>query len=208
MIKIKITMRKDGREVKSFLDSKNRRVRVGSIQNYAQARKLTELALYAIQLQREQAAQALGSDGAPMKSLKSGYAQWKEKVGLQPKRDLYGLGGLVLSSRAKSKKYLRSGNATTRAESGGRGHMLDDIRINSVSDTAVTFGITTSASRTKALANEQKAPWYGLSPENTRRMILRMAQAFGSTTADILVAAGLASANAVAGAGRFLKKVA
>lgn len=209
MIKLNIKMTKDGREVTSFLDSKGRRVRVGSAsQDWVKARQLTELALYAIQLQREQAAAMIGSDGGQMPALKSRYAVWKEKVGLNPKRDLYGLGGLVLSSRAKGKKYLRSGNAITRAASGGRGHMLDDLRINYVGDKQVTFGITTSASRVKALANEQKAPWYGLSPANAIKMNLRMAQLFGTGVGEYLLSVGLAGASAVASAGRFLKKAA
>lgn len=200
MIKLKVTLRKDGQVVNSFRDTQGRRVRISDPArlNWTTARKLTELGLYWIKLQREQALAGLGSDGSPMPALKPRYQEFKAKVGLEPKRNLYGLGGVVTTTSATgTKRYLRSGTAAVRAGAGGRGHMLDDIRINSISDTRVTVAITTRASKTKAAANQKKAPWWGLGPVAYRKFRDRAFFVLGITVADQLFTLGLIGATAL-----------
>jgi hypothetical protein len=190
MVKLKITMRKDGRQVTSFLDSKGRRVRTanGTV-NWTQARDLMELALYAIQLQREQAAAGIGSDGSQMPPLKQPKTKFVARVSgratfaRKTVRDLYG--------------------------PGKGGHMLDDIRVNYIDDRQVKYAITTRLSRIKANANETKAPWWGLSPASQQKLGLRMAEIFNVSVASTLVSLGLATASAVSSsANRLFRKAA
>jgi len=187
MIKLKINMRKDGQQVARFRDTKGRLVRTSAGQvNWVQARQLMQLALYGIKLQREQAADGLGSDGLPMPPLKSGPRRFIQRV----------------NGQAQFAKKLRNLYGP-----GKDGHMLDDIRVNYVDDKRVQFAITRRPSRIKALANEQRYPWYGWSPASVRKLTARAAEIFGTGVAEYIVSLGLASANAVASSGRFLRRI-
>lgn len=190
--------------------------------NWVRADQLAYLAAYGIELQQEQLDAGLGSDGAPMPPLhETGrlttffverrnkkaifeslpYPQAKIKLGLKPIRDLYGPGGSStyykdLSPRAKA-LLMRHGivppprvKRTILA-----GHMRDDIRINYVDDRQAKIGITTTASRIKALANERRAPWWGWSPASMAKMNAAAAGIFNVGLGEHLVSVGLASSN-------------
>lgn len=152
-----------------------------------------QLGKFAIQTIRERVAKGLGSSDQAMPALKnpgrkmrwsisqkkqveygssdSGYPAFKRRLGLKPIRDLYGPGGLVVSYRTGNKRYTRSGTKASRAAHGGRGHMLDDIRVTYVDEASCKIDISNSASRVKARANEKRAPWIGFSP-NDRKTIM------------------------------------
>jgi len=154
--------------------------------NWVVAQQLRELAEYGIQLQKEQAAAGLGSDGAPMPPLKSSSRRVfaSRQNGVAQFRTL----------RGKTLRDLRTDGAGT-----GGSHMLDDIKINFMSDKQCTYGISTRLGRIKALANEQKAPWYGWSPDSVRKMTIRAGEIFGTGMAEALISMGLAGANALTG---------
>ena len=46
------------------------------------------------------------------------------------------------------------------------GRMLDDLKIQSVSESSVRMDITTALSRIKARTNEQRSPWLSFSPSD------------------------------------------
>lgn len=182
MVKLRITKRKNGSE-SLWYKSAQGRVRVGSAsQDWVKARDVMALGTYGIELQREQCAAGLGSDGMPMPALRPKYAPWKRKIGKSGIRDLYG--------------------------PGKDGHMLDDIRVTYISDSECRYGITRKSSRDKARGNENRAPWWGWSPASVQKLAQRASEIFGMSTADFLISMGLATANAVSNAGRFLRRAA
>lgn len=199
---IKITMRKDGRQVARFRDSQGLvRTSTGPV-NWMRAEQIKQLADYGIALQVAQARAGLGSDGQQMAPLKTGsgravfvasvngkrqfarktYADWKSAHGLQPVRDLYG--------------------------PGKGGHMLDDIRVNYLDDQQATVAITTRTSRDKARGNERRSPWWGWSPDSVRKITAAAAEIFQTGVAEHLYAMGLIGANALAEAKRLWRKAA
>jgi len=203
--KIQITLKKDGRQVAWFRDTAGRvRTSTGSM-NWTRAEQIRDLANFGILRQLAQLDAGLGSDGQPMKPLAAGYAQWKSKVGLEPKRNLLGLGGLVKTVNPKTgaKRILHSATHMS-----GRGHLRDDIRINQVDDRQATISITNTASRNKARGNERRAPWWGWSPESARQMTARAAQIFQTGVAEYLYTMGLIGANALSEAKTMWRKVA
>jgi len=115
--------------------------------------QMARIANYGIGLIRARVAQGIGSDDSPMPPLqvkvsrsgkRYGYAVIKQRRGLGTTRNLYGLGA--------------------------DGHMLDGIRVTYSDDQRASIDITTRAGRTKALANEQRAPWYGWSPSDMEKL--------------------------------------
>jgi hypothetical protein len=227
VIKLRFTKKKDGREVAWYRDSMGRRVGTRAGSNWTQARQMMTLALYGIQLILDRTAKGIGSDDAYMPALKqpkrktrwsisqkkvveygtqdTGYPAFKRKLGLKPVRDLRGPGGQVAtrSDTTGRKWYLRSGSLGARTRvtglSGERGHMLDDIRVNYVDDKRVTIDISTRASRIKARANEERAPWWGWSPSDMRKLMSRAAEIFPMGIAERLYSLGLIAANQVGG---------
>jgi hypothetical protein len=199
MPQIKITTRKDGRQVARFRDNQGLvRTSTGPV-NWTTADKIKQLADYGIALQVAQARAGLGSDGQQMGPLKSktwakkqadgtwlrgdrpAYAQAKTKLGLNPIRDLYGRG------------Y--------------GGHMLDSIRVNYLDDKKAGFAITTKVSRDKARANENRSPWWGWSPDSVGKIAAMAAEIFQTGVAEHLFSMGLIGANALAESKRLWKKV-
>lgn len=187
------------------------------------AEQMAWLANYYIELQQEQLDATLGSDGQPMPPLKSsrrtrwskkqqkwveyglakpeyGYAGQKMRGGLQPKRDLWGPGEESTYYQKLSKKGqnlaqrwgLRVSRGTKKSLAAG--HMRNDIRINYVDDRMAKVSITTRASRIKALANERKCPWWGLSPASVRKFAVAQAGVFGGAMEDYLINVGLIEA--------------
>lgn len=115
--------------------------------------QMTRIANYGISLIRARVAQGIGSDDTPMPPLqvkvsrsgkRYGYAVIKQRRGLGTMRNLYGLGT--------------------------DGHMLDGIRVTYADDQRANIDITTRAGRTKALANERRAPWYSWSPSDIEKL--------------------------------------
>ena len=190
--KIVVKFYKDGRQVARFRDAQGLvRTRVGPV-NWTRAEQVKQLAEYGIALQVGQARAGVGSDGQQMPPLKGGgshsvfvarvggratfarktYADYKAAHGLSPVRDLYG--------------------------PGIGGHMLDDIRINYLDHKKATIAITTTKSRQKARANEQKAAWWGWDQQSMKKLSEFSAQLFGATVADRLFELGLIGASSLA----------
>lgn len=138
-----------------------------------------ELGNYAIKVIRDRLAKGIGSNDQPMPPLTASQQAFKRRLGLQPIRDLWGPGGIVVSNRGGKKRYLRSGTASIRGLRGGRGHMLDDLRVNGVSESGVSIDITITASRQKARANERRAAWIGFSPNDRRLILAKFRELFG-----------------------------
>ena len=113
----------------------------------------------------------LGSDDTPMAALstktsavksqgkvvriRSGYAGWKAKKGLNPFRDLWGTG-----------------------QQGG--HMLDNLSVRQATPGSARIAFTSKHQREKALANEQRAPFLGWSPSNVADVMKAASEMFRS----------------------------
>lgn len=188
MPQIKITLKKDGSQVAWFRESKGRvRTSAGPV-NWAQADQLRQLADYGIQLQLDQCARGLGSDGTAMPPLKQAKLQFAGRTNGRAQ------------FTAKTLRDLRG--------PGRDGHMLDDVRINYLDDQRVTFGITRRSSRIKAAANERKAAWWGWSPESVQKLTAKAAELFQTGVAEHLYAMGLIGANALMQAKTTLRQAA
>jgi hypothetical protein len=234
MIKLKVTTKKDGTEVAWYKDFLGRRVRIsmraqtGGL-DWNRTREMMGLGLYWIQLMLDRTKDGIGSDDAPMAALgfgkqkqrysksgrrmvnygsKQSYAAFKMRVGLQPIRDLRGVGGVVKSvDSGGSKRYRRSGTVASRALTRGRGHMLDDIRVIYADDTRCQIGISNSASRVKGLANEQRAPWWGCSPSDVQKMFTEMARVMKMTLYDLAASIGITGAAQLLDARKWVGRV-
>ena len=200
---LSFTKKKDDRIVNWFRDNQGRVRTSNYAVNWVKADQIRELADYGIRLQIEQARAGLGSDGSPMPPLKGGggraifvsasggkarfqyqgYAALKSARGLQPIRDLYGLG-----------------------DKGG--HMLDTIRVNYLDDQRATIAITATDARNKARGNENRAPWWGWGPDAVQKLGAEAARIFQTGTAEFLLSMGLIGANALAQAKSVWRKVA
>ncbi len=191
-IKIEAKLRKNGREAFWFKDTLGRRVGTRSQDiNMVKAEQLAWLANYYIDLQQEQLDRGIGSNGTPMPRLSGGsfakfkdnskggrsfaerksfgYVGQKKKFGGKPIRDLFG--------------------------PGIKGHMRDGIRINYLDDRMAKVSLTRKSDRDKALANERRAPWWGLSPVSKQKMASAMATIYGGAVADYLSQIGLVDVN-------------
>lgn len=116
----------------------------------------------AIRTIRDRVARAQGSDDSPMPALsgrgsavtrdgkflrqRPGYREQKQRSGGKGIRDLYGTG--------------KQG-----------GHMLDALRVTEAGPSYVKMSITTRWGRIKARANEQRAPWFGFSTKDGRKVL-------------------------------------
>jgi hypothetical protein len=203
---------------------------------WIRAEQMLDLGNYGVQLMIDRVSKGIGADDAAMPPLKvrgeskrwstsqkklavynnrdTGYPAFKQRLGLKPIRDLYGPGGLVLvtkmdkaTRRITSSRYLKSGTALSRGfSSDHKGHMLDDIRVTYVDDNRCKIDITTTASRTKARANENRAPWWGWSPSDIMKLSNRFAEVFRMRAADRLFTFGLIGANALANSVSWYRK--
>lgn len=165
----------------------------GSREAFLSSQLWQKLGEYAITVIRARLALGIGSNDQAMpplkrprnaKSIDAGYPGFKRRLGLKPIRDLYGPGGLVAQSRNGKKSYLRSGSSASRALIGGRGHMLDDLRVNAVSESGVSIDITNRASRAKARANEAKAAWIGFSRADRAKIMVKFGELFKAQGLD------------------------
>lgn len=72
----------------------------------------------------------------------------------------------------------------TRAGKGNRrtmtftGQMLDDMQVRSISNRQARISISSSLSRIKAKANEERTPWYGFSPNDIDKLSAAGEQVF------------------------------
>jgi hypothetical protein len=199
----KVTKYKDGREVPWFRDTQGKvRTTERGLYNWTRAEQVHELTQFGLMEQLGQVDAGQGSNGQTMKPLAAGYARWKQSVGLPPKRDLRGVGGRpVVTRKNGQRKRLRSASHMQ-----GRGHMLDDVRVNYVDDRKGTITISNEASRIKARANERRSPWWGWNPASINRMRQKSAELFGTGMAERLFEARLIGASALAFATAQLKR--
>jgi len=82
----------------------------------------------------------------PFGKVDSWYGRQKQRAGLNPIRDLRGLGK-------------------------DSGHMLDDLRVTQATERMARIDITTTQSRVEARKNEQISPWFGFSGQDTTRVM-------------------------------------
>lgn len=90
---------------------------------------------------------------------RSYYAIRKQRAGLNPIRDLYGM-GVGWTGRNMKQGRIRKGAS----------HMIDAMRVTSASPQQARIDITTRDARMKARANEQRAPWFGFSGRDVRNL--------------------------------------
>lgn len=195
---IRISTRKDGREVAWFKDVKGR-IRTTQGANWTTAEQVRALTEYGIELQLEQCATGIGSDGSPMPAL-SGGSVATFKNGKFDLRRHFGYVGAKRNFGGQPIRDLRG--------PGKDGHMLDDIRINFLDDKMATIAITRNKSRIKAQANERRANWWGWTAASVGKMAVRAGEIWPQGVQERLVALGLMGAQQIAGAGRFLRRVA
>ena len=90
------------------------------------------------------------------------YPTQKRRAGLKPIRDLVGFGK--------------------------DGHMLDDLRVTYADPKLARIDITRGSSRMKARANEQRAPWWGLSPRDVVAVTVACKRIFKGMVEGIRIA--------------------
>jgi hypothetical protein len=182
---VKVTTKKNGQQAAWFRDTLGRRVgtRIGLVyqKDITNAEQMAWLANYWIELQNEQLDAGLGSDGAPMPKLSGGSfakfgASGDKRVFAM--RKYFGYTGQKLAFGGRPIRNLLG--------PGIGGHMRDDIRISYVDDRTAKVSITTAKSRQKALANERRAAWWGLSPVNRRNFAQAQATVFGGAMEEYL----------------------
>jgi hypothetical protein len=125
------------------------------------AQQMLALGNFSISVMVGRVQRGIGSDDAPMKALKRGYAIQKTKKGLGNRRNL---------------TYT--------------GDMLRNISVRSVSARQVRIDITSTKQRQKARANEQKSPWWGWSARDMAQITKAIEQLFGVNIANIGVGFG------------------
>ncbi len=159
------------------------------------------LGLVALDSMKGRIGKAIGSDDVPMKPLSQKYGAIKNKrtgrvvkgivpyavekarLGLVPIRNLTGPGDrfrqlTIQGPNGKETKWQR------KAKDAGS-HMLDALRVTYADETTVKIGITTREGRMKALANEQKAPWFGLSGNDAKAVYTAAEKIFHGGVASI-----------------------
>jgi hypothetical protein len=200
----------------TFNGSKIRLIGCG-IQRY----QMALLGQFAVDTVKARVVKGVGSDDASMKPLVGRYAAWKQKIGLQPIRDLQGPGrttymartyvkdpkpyqhyqhnysnGLPVGpafnagfslGRAGQRAYITSQKDIRFRSAGGGAHMLDNFTVRSASESSVRMDLTQQWARDRARANEQRAPWFGFSPNDVRAITLMAQQIFKAMVTDMAV---------------------
>lgn len=190
---VTVKMRKNGVQVASFRDEAGRRVRTSAGEvDWERADLVRAVGEYGMQLQLDQAAAGVGSDGTEMPRLKGSWrAEFKIRQG----------------GRAS---FVRIAYASRKGRHGAKpwrdlrftGGMLDGIRMTYLDSKTMTFGITTRLGRVKAQANEKRAPWWGWSPQSMTKLSEYAADVFPQSVAQNLVRLGLAGASVLSVGGR------
>lgn len=192
LLDIKITTKKNGQQVAWFRDDLKRRVgtRLGIDKDRAAivtAEQLRALAELYIDLQQDQLEKGIGSSGSPMPPLSGKQVVVFDRTGGKPKF----VERLHTGYRGKKIRKGLPGIRDLYGPEGQGGHMRDDIRINYLDDQIAKVSISRKSSRDKALANERKAPWWGLTPANARVLAQAQANVFGGAMEDYLDSLGL-----------------
>ena len=119
---------------------------------------------------------ALNLADAPASPLRSNsWIRIKKAKGLRPVRDLWGTGLAAISRSKKRKARLKH-----------VGHMLDNLRVRTVSDNLARSGFAQYAARVKARANQRREPWLGFSPKD-QAYVLQIARRIFSDAVKRLV---------------------
>ena len=134
-------------------DGKFRRVTLGGLD--PKRYQMLVLGNYAAELMKDRVYRGKGSDDTRMPALKKSYLGRKRRGGGNPWRDLWG--------------------------PGIGGHMLDALRCTYADDRIARVDISTRLGRVKGRANEQRAPWFGLSPDDQLKLAEQFKKIFGST---------------------------
>ena len=115
----------------------------------------------------------------------SGYAAQKQRLGLQPIRDLRGPGDKYKSVASNGKRTMQ------RVAYQGGTHMMDDLRVTFAGPTVAKIDITTAMGRVKARANEDTirrkggAGWWGFSPRDRQAIMTAARQVLGDVALKI-----------------------
>ncbi len=117
-------------------------------------------------LMKERVSKGRGSSDARMPALKPTYRKAKWRAGLTAYRDLWSFG---VGARAKGVKARSTGNE----------HMLDALRCTYADDRIARIDVSTQSGRIKARANEERAPWFGLSPKDQQALGAEFRKIFG-----------------------------
>lgn len=136
-------------------DGKFRRVTLGGLD--PKRYQMLALGNYAANLMKDRVMRGKGSDDARMPELKPAYRGRKSRGGGAPFRNLFG--------------------------PGIKGHMLDALRCTYADDRIARVDISTQMGRVKARANEQRAPWFGLSPADQLKLSDEFRKIFGFSSA-------------------------
>jgi hypothetical protein len=203
-LNIQVTTKKNGQQMAWFRDTLGRRVgtrpdlvtdrarvRRAEVGRFApatitSAEQMAWLANYLIELQEEQLDAGIGSNGQAMPKLSGRSYAVFDRGGSRPRfvERLYR--GYQGEKAKRGQPPIRNLYLT--------GQMRRDIRINYLDDQTAKVSITTAKSRQKALANERKSPWWGLSPANSRKFAAAQATIFGGAMEDYLDRLGLVQA--------------
>lgn len=161
------------------------------------AYQMAELGQVGVNSIRARVAQGVGSNDGTMPPLKatratrwstkqqkwveygaarSYYARRKQRAGLNPIRDLYGLGVGWTGRNVKQGRVRK-----------GASHMLDAMRVTSASPQEARIDVTTRDARMKARANEQRAPWFGFSGRDVRNLHTAAQKIWGQNVGEFRV---------------------
>lgn len=194
LLDIQVKTRKNGSDGSWFRDTLGRRVGTsarlsGNRGAIVTAEQLAWLASYYIELQQEQLDAGIGSSGAPMPPL----SQKQHAIFVTDKNT--GKRRFVRQSADRgyrAQKQRKVGRSVRDLDY--TGEMRRDIRINYLDDRMAKISITRLPSRIKALANERRCPWWGLTPANARKFAQAQATIFGGAMEDYLDSLGLVQA--------------
>jgi hypothetical protein len=93
----------------------------------------------------------------------------------------------LLPMRAGGRPYLTyRANIRFRSPDGGA-HMLDNFTVRYADELTVRMDITAQWARDRARANEQRAPWFGFSPNDIRVIAGLAQQMFHANVTDLAV---------------------
>jgi len=156
MIQVKVTL---DPKLRQLVTTYRREVGGGRLRLFGpltpRAQHMMTLGEYGVSLMKQRVGKGIGSDDAPMPPLTSRYAKFKNRAKGRTVRDL-----------------------------SFTGSMLGDMSLRSVSESQARIDITTRDGRMKARANEQKAPWFGWSPQDLQKLGTMFCKMFGGQMAN------------------------
>lgn len=129
----------------------------------AGSQQMYKLGTFAVAEVLRRIGQALGPNDTPAKPLSRYYAVLKAKRGLGNRRNLRYTGAV--------KTYESKGRLVKPRIGIGGGHMLDNLRVRTVSENSVRAGFSAKWARDKALGNTEREPFLLFSPKNQSRIV-------------------------------------